>query len=183
MKDALSEFLKSIGEDPDREGLKKTPKRWEEALKFLTSGYDQNLDDVVNDAFFPLETDGIVVVKDIEFYSLCEHHLLPFTGKAHIGYVPNDDFIGLSKMPRIVDMFARRLQTQEHLGRQICETLEKVLKPKAVGILIEARHFCMMMRGVQKQHSIVLTQHLRGAFKTDEELRQEFLNLIQRTGG
>lgn len=180
MQDLYTSLLKKIGEDPNREGLKKTPKRMEEAMKFLTSGYDQNLKEVVNGALFKADTDGMIIVKDIECYSLCEHHMLPFTGKVHVGYIPSKHIIGLSKIPRIVDMFARRLQVQERLGQQICDALSEVLQPVGVGVVIEASHFCMMMRGVEKQHSTAVTSHVAGSFKRDARTRQEFLELIRR---
>ena len=172
-------IIDAIGEDPTRDGLKKTPKRCAAAMAFLTSGYEQNLATIVNKALFPADTDGMVIVKDIECYSLCEHHLLPFVGKVHVGYIPGDTIIGLSKIPRIVDMFARRLQVQERLGQQICDALQDVLKPKGIGVVIEANHFCMMMRGVGKQHSIAKTSHVAGTFKSDARTRQEFLELIR----
>lgn len=172
-------FLTSIGEDPNREGLQKTPERWNKAMEYLTSGYNQNLDAIVNDALFPTDTDGMVIVKDIECYSLCEHHVLPFFGKVHVGYIPNKHVIGLSKIARVVDMFARRLQVQERLGQQICDALESVLKPKGIGVVIEAEHFCMMMRGVEKQHSKAVTSSVKGLLKEDPRTRQEFLELIR----
>lgn len=178
MEKLFKQLLQAIGENPSRPGLKRTPKRCAEALQYLTSGYGQKLTDIVNGALFPADTDGMVIVKDIECYSLCEHHLLPFTGKVHVGYIPNKKVIGLSKIPRIVDMFARRLQVQERLGQQICDALEKVLKPKGIAVVIEASHFCMMMRGVAKQHSMAVTSHVKGAFKRDARTRQEFMNLI-----
>jgi GTP cyclohydrolase I len=183
MDDLITSLLKNIGEDPDRAGLKKTPKRWADSFAFLTSGYAQELTKVVNGALFPAETDGMIIVKDIECYSLCEHHLLPFVGKVHVGYIPDKKIIGLSKIPRIVDMFARRLQTQERLGQQICDALQKALKPKGIGIVIEAHHFCMMMRGIEKQHSIAVTSHVQGSFRRDIRTREEFLRLIRSTGG
>lgn len=179
MEDLFKSILKKIGDDPSRHGLKRTPRRCAEAMKFLTSGYDQDLKKIVNGALFYAETDGMIIVKDIECYSLCEHHLLPFVGKVHIGYIPNKDIIGLSKIPRIVDMFARRLQIQERLGQEICDALQEVLKPKGVGVVIEASHFCMMMRGVEKQHSVAITSHVAGSFKQDARTRQEFLDLIR----
>ncbi len=179
MDSLFTSLLKKIGENPARPGLKKTPKRAMEALKFLTSGYDQDLKKIVNAALMPTESDGMVIVKDIECYSLCEHHLLPFFGKVHVGYIPEDKVIGLSKIPRIVDMFARRLQVQERLGQQICDALWEVLKPKGVGVVIEASHLCMMMRGVEKQHSLAITSHVRGSFKRDARTRQEFMELIR----
>ncbi len=180
METLFLSLLKKIGEDPSREGLKKTPKRCEEAFQFLTSGYKQNLKKIVNGALFPADTDGMIIVKDIECYSLCEHHLLPFTGKVHIGYIPSGKIIGLSKIPRIIDMFARRLQVQERLGQQICDALRDTLNPIGIGVVIEASHFCMMMRGVEKQHSVAVTSHMAGSFKRDARTRQEFLELIRR---
>ncbi len=179
MEQEFEAILKTIGEDPTREGLVKTPKRAADAMTFLTSGYDQNLEEIVNDALFPADTNGMVLVKNIECYSLCEHHMLPFVGKVHVAYVPNKKVIGLSKIPRIVDMFARRLQVQERLGEQICEALEKILQPKGIGVVIEASHFCMMMRGVEKQHAKAITSHVKGLFKEDARTRQEFLELIK----
>ncbi len=179
MDELYRSLLTAIGEDPTREGLKKTPKRAMEAMAFLTSGYGQNLDDIVNDALFCADSDGMVIVKDIECYSLCEHHLLPFYGKVHVGYIPDQKVIGLSKIARIVDLFARRLQVQERLGQQICDALASVLMPKGLGVVIEARHFCMMMRGVEKQHSLAVTSSVIGSFKRDARTRQEFLELIR----
>lgn len=179
MENLFTKLLKAIGQDPNRPGLKKTPVRMAQAMKFLTSGYDQDLKKLVNGALFPADTDGMIIVKDIECYSLCEHHMLPFTGKVHVGYIPNDKIIGLSKIPRIVDMFARRLQVQERLGQEICDALQDVLKPKGVGVVIEASHFCMMMRGVAKQHSVAVTSHVAGSFKRDARTRQEFMDLIR----
>ena len=179
MEQLYKALLKKIGEDPSRPGLKNTPKRCVEAMQFLTSGYDQDLKKIVNGALFPADTDGMVIVKDIECYSLCEHHLLPFTGKVHVGYIPGKHVIGLSKIPRIIDMFARRLQVQERLGQQICDALQDILKPQGIGVVIEASHFCMMMRGVQKQHSVAITSHVAGSFKRDARTRQEFLDLIR----
>lgn len=179
MEQLYKALLKKIGENPSREGLKRTPKRCAEAMEFLTSGYDQDLKKVVNGALFEADTDGMIIVKDIECYSLCEHHMLPFVGKVHVGYIPNKKVIGLSKIPRIVDMFARRLQVQERLGQQICDTLAEVLEPIGIGVVIEASHFCMMMRGVEKQHSTAKTSHMKGSFKRDARTRQEFLDLIK----
>ena len=179
MEQLVKALLKKIGEDPNRPGLKQTPKRVTEAMEFLTSGYDQDLKKIVNGALFPTDTDGMIIVKDIECYSLCEHHMLPFTGKVHVGYIPDGKIIGLSKIPRIIDMFARRLQVQERLGQQICDALKDVLKPQGIGVVIEASHFCMMMRGVEKQHSVAITSHVAGSFKRDARTRQEFLNLIR----
>lgn len=178
MEDIFKKLITSIGEDPKREGLKKTPKRAADAYAFLTSGYDQKLEKIVNCALFDADTDGMVIVKDIECYSLCEHHLLPFFGKVHVGYIPNEKVIGLSKIARIVDLFARRLQVQERLGQQICDALNDILKPKGVGVVIEASHLCMMMRGVEKQHSKAVTSSVKGTFKNDQRTRQEFLSLV-----
>ncbi len=178
MDKSYLDILSEIGEDPSREGLVKTPARAAKAMKELTSGYDMDLKTIVNDALFQAETDGMVIVKDIECYSLCEHHLLPFTGKVHVAYVPSTHILGLSKVARIVDMFARRLQTQERLTQQICDALEETLKPKGVGIIVEAEHFCMMMRGVEKQHSKAVTSAVKGLIKTDPKTREEFLRLV-----
>lgn len=178
MEPLFTDLLKAIGEDPKRQGLKQTPKRCADAWKFLTSGYAQNLETVVNGALFDADSDGMVIVKDIECYSLCEHHLLPFVGKVHVGYIPGKQIIGLSKIARIVDMYARRLQVQERLGQQICDALDEVLQPVGIGVVIEANHFCMMMRGVGKQHSVAITSHVKGNFKRDARTRQEFLRLI-----
>ena len=180
MDDLIKKLLKELGEDPARAGLKGTPKRVAEAYRFLTTGYDQNLQDIVNNALMPVDTEGMVIVKDIECYSLCEHHLLPFFGKVHVGYIPKKNVIGLSKIARVVDMFARRLQVQERMGQQICDALESVLKPKGIGVVVEANHLCMMMRGVQKQHSTAVTSCVKGLFKEDARTRQEFLELIRR---
>jgi GTP cyclohydrolase IA len=172
--------LEEIGEDPQREGLVRTPVRTEKALKYLTSGYRANLRDIINGALFDVKYDEMVIVKDIEFFSLCEHHLLPFYGKAHVAYLPGEKVIGLSKLPRIVDMFARRLQVQERMTQEIAETIQDVLRPKGVGVICEARHFCMMMRGVEKQHSGTVTSSMLGAFRENKETRDEFLSLIRQ---
>ncbi len=179
MEKLFTTLLKKIGEDPKRPGLRHTPKRCADAMAFLTSGYDHDLKKIVNGALFSADTDGMIIVKDIECYSLCEHHLLPFTGKVHVGYIPDEKIIGLSKIPRIIDVFARRLQVQERLGQQICDALKEILKPKGIGVVIEANHFCMMMRGVQKQHSVAVTSHVAGSFKRDARTRQEFMDLIR----
>lgn len=172
--------LEEIGEDPQRDGLVRTPVRTEKALKYLTSGYRANLQDIINGALFDVKYDEMVIVKDIEFFSLCEHHLLPFYGKAHVAYLPGEKVIGLSKLPRIVDMFARRLQVQERMTQEIAETIQQVLRPKGVGVICEARHFCMMMRGVEKQHSGTVTSSMLGAFRENKETRDEFLSLIRQ---
>jgi GTP cyclohydrolase I len=179
----MSEVLSHLGEDPSRDGLLRTPQRAEKALKFLTSGYSTNIREIINDALFDVEYDEMVIVKDIEFFSLCEHHMLPFYGKAHVAYLPSEKVIGLSKIPRIVDMFARRLQVQERLTQEIAETIRNVLNPKGVGVILEARHFCMMMRGVEKQHSGTVTSAMLGAFRDNRETRAEFLSLVRDNAG
>lgn len=176
----LKETLALIGEDPAREGLVKTPERYEAAMRYLTSGYHTNLQQLVNGALFKVDFDEMVVVKDIEFFSLCEHHLLPFFGKVHVAYIPKNKVIGLSKLPRIVDMFARRLQLQERLTQQIAEAITEVLQPRGVGVLCEAQHFCMMMRGVEKQHSGTVTSTMLGGFRKSKATRDEFLALVRR---
>jgi len=169
--------LELIGEDPRREGLLNTPERVAKAMKFLTEGYNSSAEEVVGDGIFEEEHDNMIMVRDIELYSLCEHHMLPFFGKAHVAYIPNGKIVGLSKIPRIVDVFARRLQVQERLTEQIAEGLCRVLNPSGVGVVIEAYHLCMMMRGVQKQNSKTITSALRGAFREDPKTRDEFLRL------
>ena len=174
----IREVLKALGEDPDREGLARTPERADKALRYLTSGYSTDISQIVNGALFDVKYDEVVIVRDIEFFSLCEHHMLPFFGKMHVAYLPEAKVIGLSKIPRIVDVFARRLQIQERLTQQVAETLEQLLKPKGVGVICEARHFCMMMRGVEKQHSGAITSAMLGAFRDNKETRNELLSLI-----
>ena len=169
--------LALLGEDPDREGLVKTPERVAKAMAFLTQGYAMSLDDVVGDAMFQEEHENMVMVRDIELYSMCEHHMLPFFGKAHVAYIPNRKIVGLSKLPRIVEMFARRLQVQERLTDQVAKAIEAVLDPRGVGVVIEAYHMCMMMRGVEKQNSRTITSALRGVFRDDGKTRDEFLRL------
>jgi GTP cyclohydrolase I len=169
--------LELVGEDPDREGLLQTPKRVAKAMKFLTEGYKSSAEEVVGRGIFREEHDNMIMVRDIELYSLCEHHMLPFFGKAHVAYIPNGKIVGLSKIPRIVDVYARRLQVQERLTEQIAEGLCSVLDPSGVGVVIEAYHLCMMMRGVQKQNSKTITSALRGAFREDPKTRDEFLRL------
>src|SRR5271154_4541064 len=175
--ESMHNVLVKLGEDPTREGLVRTPERAEKALRFLTSGYATDVEGIVNGALFTQKVDSMVLVKDIEFYSLCEHHLLPFVGTMHVAYLPKDKVIGLSKIPRIVDMFARRLQVQERLTQQVAETLQDVLQPRGVGVICEARHFCMMMRGVEKQHSGTVTSAMLGEFRKRKETRNEFLAL------
>ena len=177
----LENILRELGEDPGREGLLRTPQRAGDALDFLTSGYRMSLPRILNGALFSVKYDEMVIVKDIEFFSLCEHHLLPFFGKVHVAYLPRDKVIGLSKIPRIVDMFARRLQVQERMTQQIAQTVEEAVNPLGVGVVAEARHFCMMMRGVEKQHSGAVTSAMLGAFRTHKETRDEFLSLVAHT--
>jgi GTP cyclohydrolase I len=174
----MKKLLLKVGEDPSREGLVRTPERAEKAFRFLTSGYDTDVHSIVNGALFTDPADGMVVVKDIEFFSMCEHHLLPFFGKMHVAYLPAGKLIGLSKIPRIVDTFARRLQIQERLTQQVAETIQEVLKPRGVGVICEARHFCMMMRGVEKQQSGTVTSAMLGAFRERKDTRDEFLSLV-----
>jgi GTP cyclohydrolase IA len=178
MKKEFKKILERVGEDPYREGLKKTPERASEAFKFFTSGYVKSLKEVVNGAIFNEKSNNMVLLKDIGFYSLCEHHLLPFFGKCHIGYIPNGKVIGLSKLPRIVNMYARRLQLQERITAQIADALNKVLKPKGVAVVMEANHMCMMMRGVQKEGSKTLTSSVLGSFAKNRKTGEEFLKLI-----
>ena len=178
MERSFRDLLESVGEDPERQGLVKTPNRAARAFEFLTNGYRQNLDSIINDAIFDSDASEIVLVKDIELYSMCEHHLLPFIGKAHVAYIPNGKVIGLSKVARIVDVFARRLQIQENLTVQIADALMKTLHPTGVAVVIEAKHLCMMMRGVEKQNSVMKTSCLLGSFKEDGRTRSEFLALL-----
>jgi GTP cyclohydrolase I len=178
VKNLVKQMLTEIGEDTDREGLVSTPKRVAEAYEFLTKGYHQNIEEVLNDAIFTEKYDEMVVVKDIDFYSLCEHHMLPFYGKVHVAYIPNGKIVGLSKIPRIVEVFARRLQVQERMTQQIAETLNSYLQPVGVAVVSEAYHMCMMMRGVEKQNSSATASAMLGVFKDDAKTRTEFLNLI-----
>ena len=177
IEESVNNILVEIGEDVEREGLKRTPERVAKAYEFLTKGYNLNINDVMNNAIFEEKYDEMVIVKDIDFYSLCEHHLLPFYGKVHVAYIPNGKIVGLSKIPRIVDVFARRLQVQERMTQQIADTIEEYLKPSGVAVVIEAFHMCMMMRGVQKQNSITTTSAMLGDFMDDNSTRSEFLNL------
>ena len=177
--DLVRKIIKIVGEDPEREGLRKTPERYEKALKFLTSGYHQNADSILNGATFSVCYDEMVVVKDIEFFSLCEHHLLPFFGKCHVAYLPNKRVIGLSKVARLVNMFARRLQIQERMTSQIAKAIEEKISPEGVGVIVEARHLCMQMRGVEKQHGQAVTSAMLGAFRHNKQTRDEFLSLAR----
>jgi len=179
----VREILAKLGEDPDRDGLLRTPQRVEEALKFLTSGYRMDIQKVVNGALYEVKYDEMVVVKNIEFFSLCEHHLLPFYGKMHVAYLPKAKVVGLSKIPRIVDVFARRLQIQERLTQQVAQTIQEMIDPVGVGVICEARHFCMMMRGVEKQHSGAMTSAMLGIFRDRKKTRDEFLALVNHRGG
>jgi GTP cyclohydrolase I len=174
----VKQILERLGEDPRREGLARTPERVERALQFLTSGYGMDINEIVNGALFAVKYDEMVIMKDIEFFSMCEHHMLPFFGKVHVAYIPRDKVIGLSKLPRIVDVFARRLQIQERMTQQIAQTIQEMIEPVGVGVICEARHFCMMMRGVEKQHSGAVTSAMLGAFRNRKETRDEFLSLV-----
>ena len=180
MEEHITAILRHLGEDPGREGLLKTPQRMRESLEFLTAGYRQNLAEIVNGALFEEAADEMIAVCSIEMYSLCEHHMLPFVGKAHVAYLPKGKVIGLSKLPRIVDMYARRLQVQERMTTQIAKALMDVLQPQGVGVVIEADHFCMRMRGVEKQSSYAVTSCMLGRFRSDARTRAEFLNLVQQ---
>ena len=182
MAPLVREILVQLGEDPLREGLQRTPERVEKALQFLTSGYSVDIRKLVNGALYEVKYDEMVVVKDIEFFSLCEHHMLPFFGKMHVAYLPKSRVIGLSKIPRIVDAFARRLQIQERLTQQVAQTIEQIIDPVGVGVICEARHFCMMMRGVEKQHSGAMTSAMLGSFRTQKKTRDEFLALVNHRG-
>ncbi len=180
MQDVIRQLLAELGEDPSREGLIDTPKRVEKSLRFLTSGYTADVDEVVNDALFTVDYNEMVIVRDIDFYSLCEHHLLPFFGKCHVAYIPQGRVIGLSKIPRLVEIFARRLQLQERMTSQIAETIEEKIHPLGVAVVIEGTHLCMAMRGVEKQNSFAVTSAMLGVFHDDARTRMEFLELIKR---
>jgi GTP cyclohydrolase I len=182
MQETVRKLLTELGEDPEREGLKNTPKRVEKAMKFLTSGYQADVDGIINDALFTVDYNEMVIVKDIDFYSLCEHHLLPFFGKCHIAYIPEGRVIGLSKIPRLVDVFARRLQLQERLTSQIAETILEKIRPKGVAVVVEGTHLCMSMRGVEKQNSFAVTSAMLGAFRDNARTRMEFLELVKLRG-
>jgi GTP cyclohydrolase I len=179
MQEAIRAMLRDLGEDPMREGLLDTPKRVEKAYRFLTSGYQANIDQVLNNALFTVDYSEMVIVKDIDFYSLCEHHLLPFFGKCHVAYIPSTKVIGLSKIPRVVDVFARRLQVQERLTNQIADTIRDKIAPLGVAVVMEATHLCMSMRGVEKQNSFCVTSAMQGAFRDNSRTRMEFLELIK----
>ncbi len=179
----VREILKELGEDPDREGLERTPARVAKAFRYLTSGYGKDVHEVLNEALFTEEYDEMVVVKDIDLFSICEHHLLPFMGKCHVAYMPGRKIVGLSKIPRLVDMFARRLQVQERLTTQIAHTLNEVLQPRGVAVVMEALHLCMLMRGVEKQNSKAVTSAMLGAFRDNAETRAEFMELIKSRAG
>ncbi len=181
-QDLYRELLVRLGEDPTRDGLVRTPERMEKSMQFLTRGYAMNVADVLHDALFDVAYDEMVIVKDVEFFSMCEHHLLPFFGKAHVAYVPNGKVIGLSKIPRLVDVFARRLQVQERLTTQIGDAITDAIHPQGVAVILEAQHLCMMMRGVEKQHSSTVTSAMLGVFKTQLQTRNEFLSLVRRQG-
>lgn len=183
LSDLYQRILEGIGEDPQREGLQKTPQRAAKAFQFMTQGYQQDLAQLVNNAVFETEYDDMVIVRDIEFYSLCEHHLLPFFGQAHIAYIPDGKILGLSKFARITDMFARRLQVQERLTTQIAEAIQETLTPKGVAVVLEAKHLCMMARGVEKQNSNMVTSHVLGAFRNDSMTRAECMNLLKKGSG
>ena len=180
LQQIYAELLARIGEDPTRDGLLNTPKRMEKSMAFLTQGYKQSVDDVLHGALFDVHYDEMVMVKDIEFYSQCEHHLLPFFGKAHVAYVPNGKVIGLSKIPRIIDVFSRRLQVQERLTQQVAAAIDEAIHPQGVGVILEAQHLCMMMRGVEKQSSSTVTSAMLGVFKSQLQTRNEFLSLVER---
>ena len=183
MQDLIRQMLTELGEDPEREGLVKTPRRVDKALRFLTSGYSADIDAVLNEALFSVDYSEMVIVRDIDFYSMCEHHLLPFFGKCHVAYIPNGKVIGLSKIPRLVDIFARRLQLQERLTNQIANTITEKIKPLGVAVVVEGTHLCMAMRGVEKQNSYTITSAMLGAFRDQQRTRMEFLELLKLRGG
>lgn len=182
-EETIRQLIEEIGEDPNREGLKRTPERVAKAYDFLTRGYKEDPRTIINDALFTEENKEMVVVRDIDFYSLCEHHMLPFFGKCHVAYIPDHKIVGLSKLARLVELFSRRLQVQERMTKQIADTVEEVLEPLGVGVVIEAVHLCMQMRGVEKQNSVAVTSHMLGSFRHSPETRAEFLNLIHSSAG
>jgi GTP cyclohydrolase IA len=182
METSIRKILEALGENPEREGLRNTPERVMRAFQFLTKGYQDDLDEILNGALFTVEYDEMVIIKDVEVYSLCEHHLLPFFGRCHVGYIPSDKVIGLSKIPRIVEMYSRRLQVQERLTQQIASTIEQKTSPKGVAVVIEAQHLCMMMRGVEKQNTKMVTSTMIGKFREDQRSRMEFLDLLKING-
>lgn len=182
LADLIEEMIVRVGEDPSREGLRRTPERVQRAMEYLTRGYHEDPEALLKGALFSVEYDEMVIVKDIEMFSLCEHHLLPFFGKVHVAYIPNGKVIGLSKIPRLIDIFARRFQVQERLTTQIAETIQNAIQPQGVGVVIEARHLCMMMRGVEKQHSSAVTSAMFGCFRDERPTREEFLALIRANG-
>jgi GTP cyclohydrolase I len=175
----VERMIHALGEDPERDGLQKTPSRVAKAMRFFTRGYEQSPSDILTGALFDVDYDEMVLVRDIDFYSLCEHHMVPFFGRVHVGYIPNGKVVGLSKIPRTVDVFARRLQVQERLTMDIAQTIEDVLRPQGVGVVVEAKHLCMMMRGVEKQNSFAITSSMRGSFESDPKTRAEFMELIR----
>lgn len=183
LEELTRELLQRLGEDPSRDGLLRTPERMAKALQFLTRGHQEDPHDILRGALFDVDYDEMVIVKDIEMFSLCEHHVLPFFGKVHVAYIPNGKVIGLSKIPRLVDVFARRLQVQERLTTQIAETIQEAINPQGVGVIVEARHLCMMMRGVEKQHSSTITSAMQGAFRDERPTRDEFLALVRNKNG
>ena len=183
MEDQFRAIIEAIGENPERDGLARTPYRAAKAMEFLTQGYEKDVNEIVNGAIFESSNEEMVIVRDIEMYSLCEHHLLPFIGRAHVAYLPSGKVLGLSKIPRIVDMYARRLQIQENLTQQIAQSIQEVTQAKGVGVVIEAKHLCMMMRGVEKQNSQMITSMMLGQFREDSRTRQEFLTLIRPASG
>jgi len=180
IEDYVEGILKEVGEDPGRDGLTKTPSRVAKAMRFFTQGYEQDPAETLTGALFDVDYDEMVMVRDIDFYSLCEHHMVPFFGRVHVAYIPNGKVVGLSKIPRTVEIFARRLQVQERLTMDIAQTIDDVLKPKGVGVVVEAKHLCMMMRGVEKQNTSAITSSLRGVFESDQKTRSEFMDLIRR---
>lgn len=181
MQELIARQLTLMGEDPNRDGLLKTPERVQKALEFFSKGYNQNLKEILNEALFDIDYEEMLIVKDIDFYSLCEHHLLPFFGKCHVAYIPTKKVIGLSKLPRIVEVFSRRLQVQERLTKQIADAIQETILPRGVGVVMKAQHLCMMMRGVEKQNTVAVSSAMLGSFRSDHKTREEFLNLINNS--